>query len=358
MQKLNYSDKILNFYLSLQKTYPMKINLLNRLIVLLMLSNMIAIAQPTITYSGIGPSVGESTVFRTDTSSIFNPGSAGINQTWDLTYLQPNLYGLSTYVNPSTTAAYLSFPSANIATTSTQGDGYMNITANAMQYYGVAFSGIIMSYDDPEDLIHFPFSYNNTYTDTWSTVFTNGGYTFYRSGTTTVTADGYGTLITPTGTYQNVLRVHSVQVYQDSTFLAGPFILNYSSDQYSWYANGIHPQIANLFYSSSATISQTGGSYLESFTGISEPKQTISSLNVSPNPSVDNIQIDFTLSENMNVDVVVFNLLGEKMMSVPCDNSISQSVSVRINDLADGIYFAKIVSDENVFASKMFVVAR
>lgn len=337
----------------------MKKNLLKFLtLISIFLSSMVN-AQPTITSTGVNPSIGESTVFKTDTSITFTPGSAGANQTWDLTFLQPQINGPSTYVATNTTAAYLNFPSANIATTSAQGDGYFNVTSNAMQYYGIAAQGIIMSYDDPEDLIHYPFAYNDTYTDTWLTIFSNGGYTFYRSGSTTVTADGYGTLITPTGTYQNVLRVHSVQTYQDSTNIGVPFIINYSSDQYGWYSNGIHCQIANMFNTTASTgASQAGGSYLESTTGISDQQQAISSLDVSPSPATDNISIDFTMSQPVEVDVTVFNLLGEKMMSVPCNKSNSTSVKFNVTELPDGIYFAKVMSDKNVFASKKFVVAK
>src|SRR5690606_15577654 len=71
-------------------------------------------------------------------------------------------------------------------------------------------------YADPEEVMHFPFTYNDTYSDnTLCTSSLGSGVELVRSGTTTVTADAYGTLKTPLGTYPNTLRILTNQVYED-----------------------------------------------------------------------------------------------------------------------------------------------
>ena len=84
----------------------------------------------------------------------------------------------------------------------------------------------------------------------------------------------------------------------------------------------------------------------------SDRGQTISSRNVSPNPSAESNNIYFTTTENINADVIVFNLLGEKMLTVPFEKSNTQSLNISVADLPDGIYSAKIMTDKNVSASK------
>jgi hypothetical protein len=48
-----------------------------------------------------------------------------------------------------------------------------------------------------------------------------------------VTADATGTLITPAGTFSNVIRLHVVTSYRDSAFAnPGHIVNNYADDEY------------------------------------------------------------------------------------------------------------------------------
>lgn len=174
-----------------------------------LISAVNTVAQPTITATGINPIGGD--VITTTNTNYVGPGSAGINQTWDLSTMTPS--GASAtfaYANPSSTPYASSFTNSNVSASYGGSYVYYKTSSAAWQFYG-AVTSATMSYSNPEDFLHFPFTYTNTYTDSWATTFISGGYTFYRTGTTTVTADGYGTLITPSGTFSNVLRVHFIK---------------------------------------------------------------------------------------------------------------------------------------------------
>ena len=219
-----------------------------------------------------------------------------------------------------------------------------------------------MSFSNPEDFLRFPFTFGNTYTDPWAVNFVNGGYTFYRTGNTTITADAYGTLITAAGTFNNVTRVHMVQVYQDSTFFGTPYIITYNNDEYFWYANGTHASLAATFtFTSSAGGAPTQSSFfLGTAVGIDDISAALSSVNLFPNPVADLVTVDLILTENKEVLVQLYNAIGQEMQISQRRDGITGSNTIQLNvmDLPEGIYYAQIMLDGNIAATRRFVVGK
>ena len=317
-------------------------------------------AQPVLTSAGINPVIGESFTFIN--SNYISPGNAGANQTWDLSSMSGTSSGLTSVVAPSSTTNAASFPGSNVACNNpTAGTvNYYKTTSNAMQNYGVV-SSVVIPYSEPEDIIRFPFAFNNTYSDAWTAQFANGGYTFYRKGTTTVTADGYGTLITPTSTYTNVMRVHFVQAYQDSANVGMPYIITYNNDEYMWYKEGVHAQVAlvcNLTNSLGSPF--TGGAYLDDGAEINDVPDLISSPCIFPNPASNRLTLNFTLGENKEADIKLFNAFGQQVETSLNIDGIkgSNTVQLDVAKLPEGIYFVQIVSESNKITTGCFVVDR
>ena len=327
-----------------------------------MLMYAVAISQPTLTATGINTVIGESFTFNSYASVLVSPGSAGANQTWNLSTMAGTTLAPTTVVTPSSTTYGSSFPNANMAwSTPSSGVSYFKTSSSAMQGYGIVSGTVVMSYSNPEDYLHFPFNYNNTYSDPWATQFQNGGYTFYRSGTTTVTADGYGTLITPAGTYTNVMRVHFVQVYKDSAYIGMPYVITYNNDEYMWYKEGTHYQLATVYtMTSSAGGLYNGGSYATNGTGIEYMQELISSVNVFPNPTSDIVTIDFMLTENKEVHIQLFSPISQQVVvnQNTFGNQGVNAVQFDVSNLSEGIYFARISFDGNIAAARSFVIIK
>jgi hypothetical protein len=218
------------------------------------------------------------------------------------------------------------------------------------------------AYTDPEDLLHYPFSFNNTYTDTWATSFGGGGDTWYRKGKTTVTADGYGTLITPVSTYNNVMRVHFVQIYSDSIDLCGfPYKITYNNDEYFWYKDGCPTPIAAIYNLTSSGSNPVKGSvYLSTPLGTNDLNDIITSYNVSPNPAIDKMNLGFTLRENKKVEIKIFNALGENVQNSQIEQGLQgdNAIQLDITQLPGGVYFAQYVIDNNVNQTQKFIVSK
>lgn len=327
-----------------------------------MLFTASVIAQPTLTATGTNPVIGNS--FSLATTAYFSEGSAGANQTWNLSSLTPSGTSTSNCVAVSSTPNGSSFPAANIAfnNVSTSNYSYFKTSSSAYQNYGnVLSSGVVMSYSNPEDMLRFPFTYLNTYSDPWATSFVNGGYTFYRTGVTTITADAYGTLILPTGTISNVTRIHMVQNYQDSAFIGMPYVITYLNDEYLWYKDGTHSVLAACF-----TFTTNGGSptqtgfYLNTPVGIEETEMSLSSVNLYPNPAAENVSFELELTDNTSVEVNFYDILGNQVMSpIKQSGTIGKNiVYVPVENLAEGVYVADILVGTNNRVSKRFVVKK
>ena len=335
----------------------MKKNLFCLIIVTFIMCS-VTFAQPTITATGTNSVIGES--FNFNSASYVSPGNSGANQTWDLSSMS-GTPTLTTVIAPSTTANASSFTNANVAWSYASGGiSYYKTSSSAYQNYGVVSGSIVMAYTNPEDLMHFPFTYNNTYTDTWATTFVNGGYTFYRTGSTTVTADGYGTLTTPAGTYTNALRIHFVETYQDSTNVGGPYLIQYSNDEYMWYKDGSHYPIATVYTLTENGTPTTGGAYMSSSVGINESSALLSSADLFPNPASSKITLNYTLTKSQKVDVYLYNSIGEKLDISQTAYGIEgeNNLQIDIAKLPEGIYFAQILLNDKIASAKRFVITK
>ncbi|MEM6265733.1 MAG: hypothetical protein AAGI38_24745, partial [Bacteroidota bacterium] len=198
--------------------------------VTLMLLCSCLMAQPTITSSTV-LAKGESAPIKFGTG-YWAPGGAGANQNWDFS-AAPSSDGWNWQIfDPETTAFKDSFPSATMAFRLPQGDTaavweYYRFVNDSLSFLGAAsvllqdstsFYQILE--DDPDVVATFPFTFGSSHADVKSGVqwINAGGMLFEqtRYGETQRTVDAYGTLITPYGTFNNVVRVKTTESIRDT----------------------------------------------------------------------------------------------------------------------------------------------
>lgn len=81
------------------------------------------------------------------------------------------------------------------------------------------------------------------------------------------------------------------------------------------------------------------------------------SVNVYPNPAVDQFNLDLTLAENAAVSYVVINNLGQKVIEANLGNLVegTQNQVIDISNLAQGIYLVQININGNIVTKKLTV---
>ncbi|MEO5641990.1 MAG: T9SS type A sorting domain-containing protein [Bacteroidia bacterium] len=314
-------------------------------------------AQPVLTAAGIMPVVGN--VLSTTNGGYVNPGPAGANQTWNLAFANGGA-STSTGVTPGSTPYAANFPQSTVSLPGGGAYVYYKGTAAAWQNCGLVDpNGVVLAYSDFEDILHFPFTYTNTYTDTWATTFVSSSTTYYRSGTTTVTADAYGTLTTPDGTFTNVTRVHFYQVYSDSANMQSqPVILEYENDEYMWYLNGNHSVIAAVYIlTPDFTSTIMGGFYMNNVVSGVNDFSALTALSLAPNPANDVANFNIELNEAKELNVTIYNYAGQEIgKSITTAGFVGENkIAFSVAELAAGSYFA-IVSLDGVQASSQKIV--
>jgi hypothetical protein len=337
----------------------MKKKLLNLIAGSTLLFHCVSNAQPILTATGTNPVVGNH--FTLVYSNYVSSGNAGANQTWNLSAMTGSSQSIS-IVNPANTPNGTSFPNSNVTwdLTGTSNYLYYKTSSTALQSYGDVYGTVTTTLSDPEDYLHFPFAYTNTYTDSWAGHYvSNNGYSVFRTGTVTVTADGWGTLTTPNGIYNNTMRVHFLEVFKDS--IVGVSNITYNNDEYFWYMNGAPVPIASVYTATSSNGGPyTGGYYVSGTVGIANDFDITSASNLYPNPATDQITINLTLQESKTVSVQLYNEIGQKIERSAKLDGIQgiNTIELNVATWPKGIYFAQILLDGNIAATKRFVITK
>ncbi|MEM6768160.1 MAG: T9SS type A sorting domain-containing protein, partial [Bacteroidota bacterium] len=98
-----------------------------------------------------------------------------------------------------------------------------------------------------------------------------------------------------------------------------------------------------------AQMSSQAGSSSSSF--LDEPH-----MRIMPNPVADQAKLEVVGRRNGRINVAIFNLLGEVVLEADFDKSMdSQSFSLALSGLANGIYTAQVIYDRQLFSQKILV---
>jgi hypothetical protein len=293
-------------------------------------------------------------------------GTVGANQTWDFTTSTFTAAGSQSYEACNASNNCSTFPGTTVVANtiaSSGGYAYYAGSSTALSIKGIAAGSVNIVYSDAEDLYRFPITYGNSYVDTWSATFVSGGVNFYRKGNDSVSADGWGTLKTPAGTYPNTLRIKRIQTYTDSANMAGmPIIITYKGTVYTW--NDIaHKDY--LFNTSSLTTTPQGGSpsttsysrYTTQTVGI--PATTRNNINwtVAPNPARDRAQVTIDVNTASTIAISLTDVSGRVVRTVPAAilPAGTNKVNISLDGLSAGVYSLRILSGSDVVTGKMIV---
>jgi hypothetical protein len=335
---------------------------LNRFVlpsVIALFSSFMAVAQPQLTADDL-PALGDKKTDYVADSVGVEAGPAGANMSWDFSTLArigSNDSVISEVVAASSTLYASDFPSATLAAKSVSGNSwaYYSTSATQASMLGVVASSgsttVKQKYNDPQLILQVPFTYNQSMSDDFEASYDANGITVYRSGTSTATADAYGTVIMPHRTFSNVLRVKNVSFIKDSFDLFGDWVSTTTEvTSYSFISPGRVAPILTIMYTTTTTQGIPGsGTKTVTFNDL-EPLASVKPLSMLnadvklyPNPASSTSNLVVNAKENSTVNVSICNALGEK---VACQyarlHAGQNSVSLPVENLKSGIYFVNI----------------
>ena len=321
---------------------------------LLLLATVGAFPQgPTLTSANSAPQPGDSfTRYNADTTGIV-PGNPGAGQTWNFSNLVLNSTNfVLNYVDPFTTPYAALFPDATVSYANDPMYGYYKVTFSEYEILGMSYTLNSWIYSDPEVMCTYPFSYGSNLVDNLYATSFYLGINHYRIGTRTTIADGYGTLILPSGTYNNLLRLKVIQNYSDSS---STNVIHIYGVTYSW-CDGVNKSpsltistLSNTTGSSTTTIKMVNISSVVN--GIADNKTPQKAVTLYPNPATDKVTI--TLSDAWPTDesmISIYNTGGLLLIQQPIHE---KSIELDISTLSRGSYIIKVTGNENITLYKL-----
>lgn len=308
------------------------------LLACLLILSFYASAQPTLQQSN-GFQNGTLIHLYTEVSPSLTEGNSGGDQTWDFSSLswanpETDFTGLLSSATPFSNH----FLNADVASLSVDfsGNDLYNYFTNATDHYatwGYEGSSQKLVYSNPRDILHYPFSFGNTFTDSYYGNMEIG----YNSGEVEVTADGFGNLILPNGIFYNCLRVREIR--KDT--LDGALIMNTSNDtSYKFYVVNYPEPLCQVNYHHSSDGSNFNEIYWQDVqpSGIS-PAGKLETLTVFPNPCHDVLNINVSNGAE-NADVKITDALGRTVEAQ--HHFLNQTLILNTSMLPGGIYFLSI----------------
>jgi hypothetical protein len=334
----------------------MKKLLLPAFIVLLGASPNVLKAQPTLTAANTNLQVGDQFLMSEVTfgATEFTAGaSAGANKTWNLASLTSQGSQQAMVLARSAAPKASSYPAANMVIKVGDQFAYYENNGTSMKEHAAyeSVQNYSLENTDPAEKFRFPITYNNTFTDAFAGTLDAAGTQIPRNGTVTVTAEGYGTLTTAGGTFQNVLKIKTEEV-------ANPFSM-YSENTitYDWYAPGIHFPLLRLTRRITLLGTDYSGFFIYTVLGTKEDLAARINYQIFPNPATKSATIQFDQSKTSNTNLTVTNLVGQQMAHIRIEKSGPEMASQKL-DLSGypkGIYLVQLETEGKLAVKRLVV---
>lgn len=209
-------------------------------------------------------------------------------------------------------------------------------------------TGQFLPYKKPLNLIYFPLNYNSVFFDTAlvSNYDSDLEDTIHTTVYTVAKTDGYGTLTTPLGTYNDVLRVYKKN--KGIVVFGSLGTAEYESESYLWYASGYSMDLMYI------NILNINGQISYSTTYLDDPNLQNTKINnlanevsIYPNPTSDYINIK---TNSPNISVEIYDITGKSVYN-------GNENKVNVSDLKKGMYTVVVLdlNSSNTYTQKVVI---
>lgn len=313
-------------------------------------------AQPTLTAATCNPVAGDMYIGHNVSTATLTPGAPGTSVTWNFGTLTQTGLDTTMFMTCAASPYCDSFSSSNLVGYDNADYTYFIASAAKLTAIGGHSDTSFIHFLDNKDIMRYPFTYNNTFKDS-SAVNSMGLTITFRDVNT---ADGYGTLVLPSGTYTNVLRVHTSTV---TTYLfSGVPVGGDSSETYSWYKPGYHSALMEMNYDTSGTGTGhvTGARYYTGpayTTGINDANIVANAMQIFPNPATDAVHIAFNLADATDAAITISDLTG-RTVAIINSNELKKGandISYNTTNLLAGMYIIQLHSAEGSTIQRFIV---
>jgi hypothetical protein len=320
------------------------------------------VAQPEFTRNDMFPVGFSYQKIRVNNPSGISTAATGANSTWNYSSAAGDVASESADAIAGQPFSG-SFPNSTFVMAGKQGNdslyNYFKVSANSYALDGYyrfpdeSFppppgSNGPMIYNPPVDIFRFPSMMGSTFNQEIAGVKRTSLDSVSRKGQQTVTFDGYGTLTTPAGTFQNALRYYTEQAYKDSSAAEG-ITIAYTVKSWSWISaatRGVILLHKEIMTTGNNPVPDTTAWYTNpGDVGISENNKQ--SFTIYPNP----MQEIFSLSgkaEPGNMTVDLLSVTGQQVQRLYTGNLNGQlfNLQLSLKNVEPGFYIVNLNNGE------------
>jgi hypothetical protein len=297
-----------------------------------------------------------------------DPGTAGTNQNWDFSTFTSNLQIEQEFMTPENSpyAEDVSNWDTNLAGvvgTEDAGIGtFFKISNDEMLIVGQTLrneqfeEGISVEFNPPLKAMEFPFAYGQSFNTRTAFDLNIEIIRVAYTSSSMVEADAWGTIITPEGTYNNVLRVKTTSMDTTALFL-GPLPLEQetaTSVSYDWYSSNRVFPVFSIQGILDENFSVTNVSYLSDQTVSTNDLAILHDFNIYPVPASEFIFVE-SPNDMDDIRVRLFNMSGSLVMDHYFNNAGSQ-IQLNVSDLKTGLYTIQMIQNQRIVNVQKIVI--
>lgn len=315
-------------------------------------------AQATITKAFNDPLAGETASYL-NVSGTPNNSATGANVTFSNASLALGAAAPTTYSTP-TAGEISTFPGSTLKMVGGGSTIYYKQSASKLEITGLVTSDATLNLSTNNGtFISYPAAFGYSETDQAQGTFTSSAANGLCKGTITLSGDAWGTLLLGSSTFNNVLRIKSVQVFNlhlpnDTTFIFP--IGSITNTSYSYYDSS-HKfallttiqtvvNVPALGINNQTTNAAQALNLITLSTGESAAKKT--GLKIYPNPAQDFIEFK---GENGNYSTAKIYSLDGKLVKT----SDLKSGKVQVSDLPSSSYFIEVSGKDQKAETSKFI---
>lgn len=190
------------------------------------------LAQPVLS-TGITPAPGTVIPFVTLTQSI-DMSISGEGVTWDFSSLSGGQSADAEIVDPSTDSDASAFPNATHVLRGLGPKKFYLMDGTGWYVLGIGMSGFTLECTNSLREVKIPMQYGSSSVDQINCSFSFQGLDFNRTGFVETSYDGWGTIILPNGSLENVIRIKFQELSTDLASFQG-FPVSNQNDNVTYY---------------------------------------------------------------------------------------------------------------------------
>ena len=212
-----------------------------------------------------------------------------------------------------------------------------------------------MIYYNSYDVARRPVTYNTVYNDSFSVSIPGATPTSGR-GIITQTGDAYGTLILPSGTYNNVLRVKKMQTEKDTVNATPAFYTFNSVTSYLWFDAAHAAPLLRIDSTAGSLLTTKTVMFLQGTTAVKNIKGN--SVQYTAWFNDNTLQLAGNFETNNSYDLVVYDMIGAKIMEQHFSGGSNDQRFDAGRQVAPGIYMVSIANSNDPSSREIIKIVK